>query len=242
MFRESDIISRNPHRVNQPVPTFQAHARAAKFDEGSVEVTSSRGSYPPEPVPTTWDTKLDPSHRDADWAGLVSKENHRRHSTDHRSQMSGIMQSEHGLVSIDEKNEWLRKRRDNNANTAGPVGPLISGTGASDSERFRTNSHRMEAREPTSRDQMTIDKRTLPRRSLADMTRSNTSSLTFDGSAQGFAGNSQYAETMAGRQTSVGGGSGGLNGRSGSMLMNIGQAIVRRLPGEEPSSSNRVHK
>lgn len=235
MFRESDIVTRGPHKVNQPVPTFQALSQASRFDEGSVEIVSSHDMYPQRIVPTTYDTTVDPSHRDADWAGLVSKENHKRHTADHRSQQTGIVQSEHGLVSTNENNEWLRKRRENNGHpTAGSSG-LISGTGASEKDRWQTNNQRMEAREPTSRDQMTRDRRALPKRSMADASRENSGRMTLSDGSTGPPGVLQSMNSM--REQPLG--AGGCVGRNGSMLSNIGHAIVRRLPSEDTVRTDR---
>lgn len=228
MFREGDIVKRGPHKVNQPVPTFQALSQASRFDEGSVEIVSSHDVYPQRIVPTTYDTSVDPSHRDADWAGLVSKENHKRHTTDHRSQQSGIVQSEHGLISANESNDWLRKRRENiEHSTAGNSG-LISGIGGSEEDRWKTNSQRMQAIEPTSRDQMTRDRRALPKRAMADTGRANSGRMTLSDGSTG-PGVLQSMNSM--REQPLG--AGGCVGRNGSMLSNIGSAIVRRLPSED---------
>jgi hypothetical protein len=104
----------------------------------------------PEIVPTTFDTRLDPTnryiciyvylhihvctyahintniciyihvyiwtYRDADWAGLVPRGQHKRHNSnnDHRSQITNLRNTEQGIIpSVEEKNDWIQKRRDN---------------------------------------------------------------------------------------------------------------------------------
>ena len=171
----------------------------------------------------------------------MSKEAHKRHSNDHRSQMSGIVQSEEGLVSVNEKNEWLRKRREINTNPSAGHSDLISGTGASESERWKTNNQRMDSREPTSRDQMTRDKRerAVPKRSIADGREGertgSSRSIISDGS-----GHPALIAMNSMREQSIG--SGGMSGRNGSMLSNIGQAIVRRLPSEDSVRLEKGHE
>ena len=233
MFRESDAIARNPHKVIQPVPEFQAQSRAMRFDEGSVDIASSGSQHSTEIIPTTWDTYVDPTHRDADWAGLVSKQNQRRHVNDHRSQISGVAHSENGIVSIAEKEEWLRKRRDYSSNSGDDKTPLIYGTGASEDDRWKTTSQRMDAQEPTERNQLTFDKRALPLRSLADEGPAYTSRMIpFPDT---FTGSECRATSM--REASVG--MRGYSGRSGSMLSNLGHVIAMDIPNENSSYQER---
>lgn len=225
MFRESDATAKNPHTVKQPIPEFQALSRAMRFDEGSVNIVSSGDQQTVECIPTTWDTYVDPTHRDADWAGLVLKQSHRRHVNDHRSQISGVAHTANGIASISEKEEWLRKRRDCNANSGDDKTPLIYGTGASEEDRWKTTSQRMDAHEPTERNQMSLCKRALPMRSLADQRPANSSRTTFNDSFTG----PQY-RTSSMREATVG--VGGYSGRSGSMLSNLGQEIAKQIPSE----------
>ena len=233
MFRESDAVAKNPHKVIQPVPEFQAQSRAMRFDEGSVDILPSGSQYSMELVPTTWDTYVDPTHRDADWAGLVSKQNQRRHVNDHRSQISGVAHSENGIVSIFEKEQSLRKRCDYNSNSGEDKTPLIYGTGASEDDRWKTTSQRMDAHEPTERNQLTFDKRALPLRSLADEGPAYTSRMTpFPNTFTG----SEYRATST-REASAG--TRGYSGRSGSMLSNLGHAIAMDIPIEYSSYQER---
>lgn len=233
MFRESDVTAKNPHKIVQQVPTLQAVSRASRFDEGSTTVGSSRNLYPPEPVPTTWDTRIDPTHRDADWAGLVPKGNHRRHVNEHRAQVTGLMQTEQGIVSVSEKEEWLRKRRDNTASTDTS---LIGGNGASGDDHWKTSIQRMNLQEPTAKDQLTLDKRVLPRRSQATISQSSTSRMPFNSNPITPIEQS-YQITRSSRDMAIG--SNRCIGRNGSMLTNIGQALASNLPIEDHDSMNR---
>jgi hypothetical protein len=235
MFRESDIVPKRPHRVNQPVPTFQALSRASRFDEGSAELESSRSNYVPERIPTTYDTRIDPTNRDADWAGLVSKENQKRHTNIHRSQQSGIIQTEQGIVSIDEKHQWSHKRRDSNVPLDADSTPLIAGTGALRVDQWKTNNQRMD--EPTSRDQLTLDKRALPRRQISDPVQATSTRNNFFGEKLMDHPHTLSNSNAIDFRNKNNFGSGGSVGRNGSMLSNIGQSIVTRLPVPDSNSS-----
>jgi hypothetical protein len=228
MFRDSDVITKNPHKVNQQVPALQAISRNSPFDSGSSATGQSRRDYPPEPVPTTWDTKVDPTHRDADWAGLVTKGNERRHASDHRALASGLIQTEQGIVSANEKSEWLRKRREHA--TTGDTS-LIGGSGDSETDRWKTCNQIMDAQEPTSREQLTLDRRTLPRRSLSSINQANTSRALLSENISVNDADDSSAPTV--RDRSIG--SNLCVGRNGSMLKNIGHALVTGIP---PKDSN----
>jgi hypothetical protein len=229
MFRDSDIIAKNPHKVNQQVPVLQAISRSSHFDGGSSATGLSRRDYPPEPVPTTWDTKVDPTHKDADWAGLVTKGNERRHASDHRALASGLLQTEQGIVSVAiEKSEWLRKRREHT--TAGDTS-LIGGSGDSETDRWKTCNQIMDAQEPTSREQLTLERRTLPRRSLSSINQANTSGTSRSDHISVKDADDLHAPTA--RDRSIG--SNRCVGRNGSMLKNIGHALVTSIP---PKDSN----
>lgn len=228
MFRDSDIVPKNPHKVNQQIPALQAISRNSQFDSGSSASGQSRRDYPPEPVPTTWDTKVDPTHRDADWAGLVTKGTERRHASDHRALATGLIQTEQGIVSANAKSEWLRKRREH-ATTED--NSLIGGSGDSEAGRWKTCIQIMDAQEPTSREQLTLDRRTLPRRSLSSIHQATASKPSCsdnisvqDGADLG---------VPSARDRSIG--SNRCIGRNGSMLKNIGHALVMSLP---PKDSN----
>lgn len=226
MFRDSDVVAKNPHKVNQQVPALQSISRNSQFEGGSSASGQSRRDYPPEPVPTTWDTKVDPTHRDADWAGLITKGNERRHTNDHRALAKGLIQTEQGIVSANDKSEWLRKRREHTV--TGDI-PLIGGSGDSETDRWKTSSQIMDAQEPTSREQLTLEKKTLPRRSLSSINQATTSrtSRSDNISVQ----DSDNIRAPLARDRSIG--SDRCVGRNGSMLKNIGHALVSSIPAKD---------
>lgn len=228
MFRDSDITAKNPHKVNQQVPELQAISKNSHFDGGFSTSAQLSRDYPPEPVPTTWDTKMDPTHRDADWAGLVTKGNQRRHASDHRALGSGLVQTEQGIVSLNEKSEWLRKRRECAASAAGDTS-LIGGSGGSDADRWKTSNQIMDAQEPTSREQLTLDRRTLPRRSQSSINQATASRTFLSGDV--IVPSNDKSSAPATRDRTMG--SNHCVGRNGSMLKNIGHALVTSLPSKD---------
>mmetsp|Transcript_21165 Transcript_21165/g.20503 ORF Transcript_21165/g.20503 Transcript_21165/m.20503 type:complete len:259 (+) Transcript_21165:243-1019(+) len=235
MFRESDYVDKRPHKSNQPVPIFQALSRASRLDDGQAEIASSRNVYmPPEIVPTTFDTRVDPTNRDADWAGLVPRGQHRRHNSnnDHRSQITNLRNTEEGIIPcVEERYDY--KRRDNHPDSNHGRTPLIGGTGAQEVDQWKTNSQRMESHEPTSRDQLVLHRRALVKRQITDPIQANFSRRD---SINGDTPEAGHRPTHNRDKIA----SGGLVSRNGSMLSNIGQSIVTRLPTNDSlSSSNR---
>ena len=85
---------------------MQAQIQNSKFNEVPTSQRSQMGailSQEPESIPAKFDTYYDPNHPQADWSGLVKRDVYgRAHSTAHRSQQTGIVQSEHGLIAKDE--------------------------------------------------------------------------------------------------------------------------------------------
>ena len=68
MFRESDYVSprMHPSYTNKPKSLMQQEAELSRFEDNK-----HRGPVPfeePPPVPSTYDTRKDPSHPDADWS------------------------------------------------------------------------------------------------------------------------------------------------------------------------------
>ena len=91
MFRDSDYVEKAQKRTYpQPAPQLQYAAAHSHFDEGR-ETQQQQRSLPMEIIPPTWDTRFNPEHPDADYAGLVSKSHTtKRHTNDHRSQHVNI--------------------------------------------------------------------------------------------------------------------------------------------------------
>lgn len=160
MFRESDVRERNHHPtyLNKPVSTLQAISQASKFDDNRSTGTANVENQPLPVIPTTWDTYYDPSHRDADWSGLVSVNNdQRKHSSNHSSQQIGIVHSDLGIVSKVERQEWAHRRppENNNVNQSS----LVIGGISNDSDRWKTSYKSFEEQDRTSREQLILEKR-----------------------------------------------------------------------------------
>jgi hypothetical protein len=210
MFRDSDFRATNPHKVTQQVPSLQAVSNAARFQGESVSASSSRETYIPEPIPTTWDTIVDPTHRDADWAGLVAKENHRRRTTEHRALNSQLMQSSGGIVSIADNQDVHKKqfcKVDSNPGVVFPTEPVPN-------DHWKTSQQRMNDQEITEKHRLSQ-----PRRPLSKISQYDASE------------NKPIIPASSCQQTSIG--SLRCSGRNGSMLTNIGRSIATKIPTEE---------
>lgn len=81
--------------------------------------------------------------------------------------------------------------------------------------------------ESTSRDQLTMDKRAMPRRHLEDSIQAAASKRTDNISQSSLSANEQRSIYMQGQQKSFG--ASGSSGRNGSMLSNIGQSIAKGI-------------
>ena len=87
MFRESDYVPPRMHQSykDRPIPEMQQRSQVSQFDDVPERHLSYRQHEQDISVPVTHDTQFKPSHPDADWSGLVSKERmQKRHTNDHR--------------------------------------------------------------------------------------------------------------------------------------------------------------
>ena len=207
MFRNSDHRPTNPHKVTQQIPSLQAVSNAAKFQGESVSATLSREICISEPIPTTWDTFVDPTHRDADWAGLVAKENHRRRPNEHRALNNQLTQGVGGIVSISE-NQALQKKQfsvvDRNPGVVFPAEPIAN-------NHWQTSQQRMNDQEITEKHRLMQHRR--PFSTINQM----SSSIE----------NKSVIPANTNQQMPIG--SLRCSGRNGSMLTNIGQSIVTKI-------------
>eukprot|EP00602_Paraphysomonas_sp_CaronLab_P012741 CAMPEP_0185040774 /NCGR_PEP_ID=MMETSP1103-20130426/39240_1 /TAXON_ID=36769 /ORGANISM="Paraphysomonas bandaiensis, Strain Caron Lab Isolate" /LENGTH=262 /DNA_ID=CAMNT_0027580205 /DNA_START=87 /DNA_END=875 /DNA_ORIENTATION=- len=169
MFRESDYQppKLHPSYEKKPLSLLQHRAKLSQFeDTRSTSVHDGRMDQPPA-VPVSHDTVYDPSHPDADWNGMVSKQRaQKKHTQGHRSQMSGIATSEDGLVSKEERAEWSRLRRPSDPKLRG-ADDLISGI-PTEGDHYMTNYQRQTNGIQTSNDQLTLMKRGGHRKVIQD--------------------------------------------------------------------------
>lgn len=260
MFRESDIPEKHLHKtfLTKSNPAWQMANSNARFDadwNGGGGGSRSLVNHEQEDIPTTWDSRYNPDHPDADWCGLVSKNNQtRRHTNDHSSQRINLSHTEKGIVGQDEF-VLPRKRRDGGAYnpiTGEPVEqkqqpPLIAGTGAAQgSEHWKTSYQRFVEREPTSRDMLTLKRQEEVKKVTSsgghgmggvgmrergvyqDGSTSHDSRVLF---AMQQAGRDR--ENVTPNSTSITG-SGGL-GRNHSLMGSLGGSIMGRVPEFERS-------
>ena len=157
--RDKEVM--HPSYRNKPTVLNQATAAALPL-EGQRGVQSGTVLDRQKPVvPTTYDTIYDPSHPKADWTGSVQV-NERAHYQGLRAQSEGITtELEGGLVSKQEVQPWHSRRRGTGPSMTATTPGLIGGISGDDEERYKSVAHLAAEREPTARDQMTLDKRTL---------------------------------------------------------------------------------
>ena len=93
---------------------------------------------------------------------------------EHRSQQTGIMHSEDGIVSIEERMEWNRLRRCSD-NRARESDDLIGGVGADAEQQYLTNYGRQTKGIGTYQDQLTLAKRAGHKKVISDPAQANCS-------------------------------------------------------------------
>ncbi|RYH15998.1 hypothetical protein EON65_30880 [archaeon] len=163
---------KHPTYYNKPTPAMQLISQTSQFTD-QTRASLAYKDYKdvithPEcvpTVPTTWDSYYDPNHPDADWTGLVSK-NHlqKKHTHNHSSLKENIMRTEQGIVSREERQEYMRKRapEDPSIIQRHVAGSIHIGGIDNPGDRWKTSHQRFDNREPTSRDQLTLEKRVNP--------------------------------------------------------------------------------
>lgn len=236
---------KHPTYYNKPKPTMQIVSEAAQFNdrtrsslayENYSDVIKNPDLVPA--VPTTWDTVYDPAHPDADWTGLVNK-NHvqKKHSRDHISLRENIVRTEHGIVSNEDRHELGRKKGPEDPSIAlrNAHGSIVIGGIDEPDERWRTTHHRMELREPTQKDQLTLERRAGSIKKVSDPAQSRSQFAQIaDGSSYGIGlsfnqmPSSQVKAVRATPSVSFG-------GRS-SLLSGIADKLAVEPPVRQPSN------
>jgi hypothetical protein len=155
---------------------MQVISQSSQFQDGTSSSLAYRNPSNVESVPsvpTTWDTVYDPDHPDADWSGLVSKEVifAKKHDLNHPSHREGIERTELGIVSKQERQEFPRKRSNNDAVTRNS-GSLVIGGIDNPNDRFNTTYRRFENQEKTEKDQLILEKRVHATRHVPDPAKS----------------------------------------------------------------------
>jgi len=159
MFRESDYVPPRMHQSykDRQVPEMQQRSQVSQFDDVPERRPSYRPNEPDLAVPTTHDTQYDPTHPDADWSGLVSKDRmQKRHTNDHRSQGIGLVHQEDGIVTkpgceAEFKHRTVQSKQHSTSS-------LIGGIPAAD-DQYKTTTHRLQNNEGITKDQLVLKKR-----------------------------------------------------------------------------------
>jgi hypothetical protein len=233
MFRESDYEPprMHPSFARKPVSILQQESHLSRFEDNRDRRTFEE----PPMVPATYDTRRDPSHPEADWGGLVSKERtQKRHdpNREHRSQHTGIVQTEDGIVSVEERAEWARLRRPSDPKLRGE-GEIIGGISVGE-EQYTTNYHRQTQGVGTYPDQLSLAKRAGSKKALPDPAQAKQFKQEFDygmhapapGHYRNSSYNSQQEEFSAAQESQY-----GYQPRpiAGSFTKNLGASLVKRV-------------
>lgn len=140
------------------VPEMQQRSQASHFDDVPERRHSYKQCEAEVEVPTTHDTQYNPSHPDADWSGLVSKDRamQKRHMSEHRSQGVGIVQQEDGIITkpgheVEFKHRTVQPKQHSTSS-------LIGGISAAE-DQYKTTAHRLQHNEGNSKDQLVLKKR-----------------------------------------------------------------------------------
>eukprot|EP01031_Cornospumella_fuschlensis_P030422 gene30422-36757_t len=233
---------KHPTYYNKPTPAMQLISQTSQFNDrtrSSLDYKDNKDAivnpeYVPA-VPTTWDSYYDPSHPDADWTGLVSK-NHlqRKHVHEHSSLKENIMRTEHGIVSKVERQDYMRKRapEDPSIVQRNVTGSIHIGGIDNPDDRWKTSHQRFDNREPTSRDQLTLEKRSNPVKKVENPSQARSQygapSPRFEtGSLSGFGTQSQALTSFSGR---------------GSLLSGIANKLAPTLDSQPRFSSDASHQ
>lgn len=166
MFRESDYVPPRMHQtfLDRKVPEMQRRGQVARFDDVPERRPSYNLSEADIVVPVTHDTQYNPNHPEADWGGLVSKDRlQRRHTNEHRSQQTSIIQQEDGIVSkpgyeVEFKHRSVQSKPQS---TSSLIGGISAG-----GDQYRTTTQRLQSHEGNTRDQMILKKRIGSKKSL----------------------------------------------------------------------------
>jgi hypothetical protein len=193
---------------NKPKVLNQAAAAALPL-EGQRGVQSGTVQDKQKPVvPTTYDTVYDPSHPQADWTGSVQV-SERAHYQGLRSQSEGITtELEGGLVSKQEVAPWHSRRRGTGPSMTATTPGLIGGISGGDEDRYKSVARMAAEREPTSRDQLTLDKRTLGNKHIPNPAQlpsrggSAATSSSYPAAGEFAAANENYAVQNSGPKSS----------------------------------------
>ena len=174
IFREQDAVrdvqGMHPSfRRKAPVEN-QISAAASRMESQPGVRLSTVNDSAPQPVPTTWDTKYDPNHPNADWSGSYQVAE-RAHYSGHRSMEGHIDQRPDGFIANQEQPMWSSKRRGQAVGGLNSTPGLIGGIGVDNSsDQYRSVARAQSERDNTSFDQYTLAKRNVQagRRNLSN--------------------------------------------------------------------------
>lgn len=141
-FRESDAVAPklHPTYAKKPLSMLQLNNQLSHL-EAPRPTYATVHDVVPEPIRASHDEVYDPSHPDADWSGLVKRDKYtRKHGVGHKSQQVGIVQTDNGIISKEEKKEFPRKRRDCNPQYAD--NHIIGGVLEPDHQQYMTDMNR----------------------------------------------------------------------------------------------------
>jgi flagellar basal body rod protein FlgC len=173
---ESTYRNYHPTYSRKPKPLLQLQSEMSCFETdgtATFEYNATVHDAVPLEIPSQPDAIYDPSHPESDWTGLISLKNaQKRHVRNHISQRCNLNQTEYGICGEGD-NDILRKKTSNNFAASNSVTksrkdpyenmPMIGGISDNDSQ-YKTTYSRLVNQEKTHSDQLTLEKRSLPRK------------------------------------------------------------------------------
>lgn len=238
----------HPTYHNKPVPAMQMASQMSHLNE---EGRSSNAYRYVDPntvpaVPTTWDTVYDPSHPDADWSGLVSRNvQHKKHNPNHIAMQETIEHSEFGIISK-ESTDFARKRN-NPEFVQKNSGSLVIGGIDDPANRYNTSYRRFESHEGTNKEQLTLDRRIPSTRRVPDPAQSRPRMHENNmNSYNAMGGNGRGSFDAASSASSDPRKGVPKFGGRGSLLSGLGEKLITdkavEVPIQETRTSPRMHE
>lgn len=176
--------------------------------------------------------------------GLVSKErfNQKKHINNHRSQQVGIIQTEEGIISVEEKSEWSKLRKPADSSHRGQS-DLIGGIDTQD--HYQTSYQRQINGVNTYQDQLTLVKRAGHRKNIPDPAQASSNSRSqqqmdqYNDFSSSFPSSS--SSSHSGLESSINGYSYRPQAMGGSLIKNLGSSLATKMappPQQHLSHSN----
>lgn len=246
MFRDSDYQPPRLHDsfAKKPISVMQLQTQLSHLEVPEKRLATVN-DVAPAPVRATHDSIYDPTHPDADWAGLVHRtKGTRKHEQGHKSQAIGIVHSEDGIVSKEEKAEFQRKRRDLAAHSE-DTGYILGGVLDKNHVQYMTDMQRGNAGIRTEAEQIVLARRPIYKHGDGPARRGGApGSLSGPPSSRGSADSMMMPRSQAAGSLQAVAVTTAPKGSRGSLLTGLADSLVHneslQLPGTGSEASGSV--